>query len=185
MNTSVLRIGARGAAAGVVTRGIFEPAIELMAQGVGRVITSAFVPVRLMSEGQELTAERRALSLAAPLIEKIRSFDSAIVYREQPFASEVSPLVQFEAVRLAVFFARTGLELTLDGEEVAMPSVHQTPVGAVQFEWHRKGFDLEILILPSGRIEAYVEHAEQEPREIDLTDRISLVEAELHAVLRR
>jgi hypothetical protein len=85
---------------------------------------------------------------------------------------------------LAVYFAETGLEVARDRDEVVMPSVHHALSGAIQFEWHRKDFDLEISVLPSGRIAAYVEH-QGEATEVDLTTGMSVVEPELREVLTR
>ena len=185
MNTGLLQVAPRFGAAQMLTLGrTFQPTMNL-AQEIGRAVNFIVDPARLLSESQERATKRSAMALATPIVERIRLFASAVVHGAQFIVGEASPLVRQEAARLAVFFAETGLDLTSDSDEVAMPSVHQTPSGAIQFEWHRKGIDLEVTVLPSGRITAYVEQIEHEPREVDLADGISLVEPELHAVLRR
>lgn len=185
MNTSVLRVDPRVDVAKMWTLGrTFQPTMDF-AHEIGRAVNCIVDPARLLSESQERAMKRSTMTLAAPVVERIRLFASAVVHGTQFIAAEASPLVRQEAARLAVFFAETGLDLTSDSDEVVMPSVHQAPSGAIQFEWHRMGIDLEIAVLPSGRISAYAEQSGHEPREVDLAGGISLVEPELHAVLRR
>lgn len=185
MSTSVLQVDPLVNAATKWARNrSFEPTLDL-AHGLRRAVNIFIDPAGLLSESREHAAKRSTAALAAPLIERIRLFASAVVHGEVVIAAEASPLVRQEAARLAVFFAESGLELTSHADEVAMPSVHQAPSGAVQFEWHRQGIDLEISVLPSGRITAFVESNGHEPREVDLTGGIASVAAELHAVLRR
>ena len=40
-------------------------------------------------------------------------------------------------------------------EEILEPAVFPTPKGGTQFEWHNKGFYLEVEFLPNGKVEMF------------------------------
>lgn len=160
---------------------MFEPTLPA---AQGRQQSSSSV-AGLSSDGAARAFERACLELSRALEERIRSFSIAVAQGDEVFALAVSPMVRQEAVRLAFRFAELGLESARDADEVVMPSAHQSSAGAVQFEWHRKGIDLEISVLPSGQIEAYLEREDREPGEFDLSAGMSDIMQELNAVLRR
>ena len=150
---------------------------------VRKAVGSVTPPERLF-EAEPRRQVRNELALAGPLLERIA------VFAQRPFdvhghsLPPISPLVRNEAIDLAMSFAEIGLLLTTEPSSVAMPSVHRTTFGGVQFEWHRKGVDLEIVTLPSGQTSAFVE-VEDEPFEVDLTRGIGPIEAHLRTVLAR
>lgn len=185
MNTSVIHFGSSFGRAPVRGSGYsFAPTLELP-KGLKQAVDFAVDPMRLLSERDEQVISRRSVTLAAPLIERIQLSADAVLHGAQVIAAASSALVRQEAARLALLFAERGLELNADPDEVVMPSVLHAPSGAVQFEWHRKGVDLEISVLPSGRIAGYVECEGQEPREVDLSAGMWEIESELNTVLPR
>ncbi len=185
MNTGAIHAGMQADQASAWGHGdAFEPMMPL-AQGIKRAVNFVGGPARLLSEGDDRLRSRRTVELSAPLVQKIRHFGTAVLHGGEEVAAAASPLVRKEAARLAVDFAERALELIADPDEVAMPSVLQAPSGAIQFEWHRKGIDLEISVLPSGRIAGYVESEGHDPREVDLSAGMWEIVAELNAVLRR
>jgi len=185
MNAGVLHLGTQAyqaSAWGHDDR--FEPTIRL-AREINRTFNFVSGTARLLSEVDSPLLSRTAVELSAPLVQKIQLFGSAVFHAGDELAAASSPLVRQEAARLAVHFAERALERISDPDEVAMPTVLQAPSGAIQFEWHRKGIDLEISVLPSGRIAGYVESEGHEPREVDLSASMWEIAEELNAVLRR
>jgi hypothetical protein len=186
VNTNVLQISplVRAGARAWSPDLTFEPAL-VVSDSLRRTVNLLLDPASMLSETQDRATKRSTAAIAAPVIHRVRQFAAPVVHNGDILAAPASPLVMQEAVRLAVHLAELGLSLTRDADEVVMPSVHQAASGAVQFEWHRKGIDLEVQILPSGKIVALVENGEHDPREVDLDDGIALVESELQAVLSR
>ena len=185
MNTSVLRMSAANDRVAVWGPGCaFEPTMHL-SHDLKQAVSYIVDPARLLSESKEDSLTRQAMALATPLIHQVSYFASPAMHDDDVIAAAASPLVRQEAARLALHFAEQGLELTSDPDEVAMPSVHQAPSGAIQFEWHRKGLDLEISVLPNGRIVGYVEVEGREPQEIDLSAGMWEIGPELNSVLCR
>ena len=142
-------------------------------------------PFRLLSERDERLIRQKHLKLAEPLIERIEKFSASVMHGGDVIAHASSPLVRQEAARLSLQFAALGMELAAHPSEIVMPSVLQAPSGAIQFEWHRKGVDLEICVLPSGRITGYSEIEGGESREFDLSLGMQDIKFLLNAVLRR
>jgi hypothetical protein len=185
MTTSVLRVSAMGRPVPAWTPvATFEPTATLT-RNLQRAVSYVIRPPLLLSEDQDRSFEREALSLASPLADQMRSFASPVVHGGQLVAMGASHLVRQEALRLTVEFAREGLDTTQDRDEVVMPSVHQAHSGAIQFEWHRKGVDLEITVLPSGGIVGYVEREGVASREVDLASGMQAITQELRTVLHR
>lgn len=185
MSTSVLRVNALGRAAPPWTPApTFEPTATL-ARSLQRAVSYVIRPPLLLSEDHDRALEREALSLASALAEQMGYFDRPVVHGEEVVAAAASHLVRQEALRLAVEFAREGLETTQDEDEVVMPSVHQAQSGAIQFEWHRNGIDLEITVLPSGGIAGYLEREGAAPQEFDLASGMAAIAQELRTVLHR
>lgn len=95
----------------------------------------------------------------------------------------IAPAVVDQAAELLTSFADLAFqELGLDAHP-EMPSILPTGRGGIQFEWHRNSLDVELEILPTGRIQALVERAGQESQELDVTARIDQLRAEFLAVL--
>jgi len=185
MNISVLRVDALSRPAPVWTPAqAFEPTMTL-ARGLQRAVSYVIGPATFLSEDKDRAFERQCMALVSPLVEKIQAFSSPVMNGADVVAAAASLLVRQEAVRLAVEFVRVGLEASHDQDEVVMPSVHQAQSGAIQFEWHRKGIDLEIALVPSGEIVGYLEREGREPKELDLAAGVAAITQELRTVLRR
>lgn len=152
------------------------------AESVRRVVKLLPKPVTMLSDDSKSTSE--SVRLALPLLGQIESLSSedALPWDRIP---RIGSLVRNEAVRLAMTFADIGLRETRDEHEVVMPSLHPTAHGAIQFEWHRNGLDLEVEALPSGKIIGFLEHPGEEPVEFDLSGSLQDVEDALKRVLVR
>lgn len=163
----------------------FVPTIGF-AQGIKRAVMYLAGPVGGVYELEiDRRFQRECMALASPLVEQIHQFTAAVRHGDEVIAAGASQLVRQEATRLAVEFAAIGMTAVGDRDEVAMPSVHQAATGAVQFEWHRHSIDLEIAVLPSGRIVGFVERDGEEPRDLELSSGMQSIQGELETVLRR
>lgn len=141
-------------------------------------------PVTILSENDSQKMRQQRLLLALPLIERIAAFSRPATFYQVDEVPPISPLVRNEAANLALVVAEVGLGQT-QNDRVVMPSVHPTAAGAIQFEWHRNGVDLEIEIHPSGEISAYVEELDKEPVELLLSSGLQAVDTVLNTVLLR
>ena len=142
-------------------------------------------PVTVLSDLESRKFSQQRIFLAMPLIERIDAFSQPVPFFQVDEIPPISPLVSKEAVNLAVIMAEIGLGQAQNESEVVMPSVHPTVAGAIQFEWHRHGVDLEIEIHPSGEISAYVEEPGKDPVELPLTLGLKAVHTVLRTVLLR
>jgi hypothetical protein len=184
MNAGVLRVDALRPAPMWTPAQTFEPT-DVLARGLRRAVSYVVGPVIHTIEDKDRSLARRCMAVASPIVEQIQRCSSPVLNGEVVVAEAASVLVRQEAMRLAVEFACEGLDATGDEDEVVAPSVHQAQTGAVQFEWHRKGIDLEITVQTSGEISGYVERDGAEPVELDLSAGLSPVLQELRAVSSR
>jgi hypothetical protein len=146
----------------------------------GRVLRVVFDSQR---ESPEDLRDTRVFAFARPVIEKLAEF----AMLEQGWdgrdaASISSPLLE-QAADLAVGFAALGFDKLGPHADLRMPSAHPTVKGGIQFEWHRKGIDLEIELLPNGQVHGYIEQPGEHPLEINLTLGTSAIEGVLLTVL--
>jgi hypothetical protein len=124
-----------------------------------------------------------ALRLALPTMEKVSTLAAAKF--DTDIVAPISQLVQKQAFDWLAMLADLALNEVNRADQVVMPSVHPTPSGGIQFEWHRKGYDLEIQVLPSGQGQAYLETPGSEPAEVDLSQGWKPIEDALKTVLVR
>jgi hypothetical protein len=138
-------------------------------------------PVVRLTDVTPSNERKDALRLALPVIEMVTKVATAAF--DPNLIAPISSLVRTQSSEWALRLADLGLSEASQVDLVVMPSVHPTTAGGIQFEWHRKGFDLEIEVLPSGQARAYVEAPEAEPIEADLSQGWQPVEDALRAVL--
>lgn len=140
-------------------------------------------PVIRIFEAEPADEQKRALRLALPIIQSVAALANAPF--DPTLIAPISLLVQNQATRWAVAFADVALSEAGDPDAVVMPSVHPTVRGGIQLEWHRKGLDLEIEVLPSGQARAYIESPNGTPVDSDLSHVWPQVEAALRQVMVR
>jgi len=150
---------------------------------VGQIVKVLLPKIDLLSDDLARKHEIRAFAVARPVIEKIAGFaELHHGWYAEEFAP-ISKIVLEMAADQALEFAELAISRNGLLAEVVMPDTLPTTEGGIQFEWHHKGLDLEIELLPSGRKYALLEREGQPPVELDLSAGFAEIAEELADLL--